>query len=368
MTEYLYWFLLMLLSYFVVLYCFMHFSYKQELLNNLLGFSALFLTFIVNIIVVLLMFQDITLYSTTIPIFTLSFGLPILIIGAIILISSVLLFLFKKMFKEKDFSKFWSSLEEKSNKRSKIRNDTYRKIPHVLIFIGLLVIWYVGVIIVKDILGSISGMIPANNNMLYLFFTLVTEPNSTRLVLYSLGWFYYLLFFFFYGFCFIILANEFTRKAKILGFPFNFLCKVLLCEEEKRSYGTYLFFAIGQMVAALITPPMVFLTILGMSSLADLATSQVGIRFGKNKLKFNSNKSWEGAIAGCITSFIICIFFVGLIWAAIFALIFFIVDIMTKKPVKISDNLLIPIGCAVVYVLVRYFLAIDYTTILLIWI
>ena len=365
MTEYLYWFLLMLLSYFVVLYCFMHFSYKQELLNNLLGFSALFLTFIVNIIVVLLMFQDITLYSTTIPIFTLSFGLPILIIGAIILISSVLLFLFKKMFKEKDFSKFWSSLEEKSNKRSKIRNDTYRKIPHVLIFIGLLVIWYVGVIIVKDILGSISGMIPANNNMLYLFFTLVTEPNSTRLVLYSLGWFYYLLFFFFYGFCFIILANEFTRKAKILGFPFNFLCKVLLCEEEKRSYGTYLFFAIGQMVAALITPPMVFLTILGMSSLADLATSQVGIRFGK--IKWNNDKSWQGSIAGVIVCFIICTLFIGVYWALIFTFAFFIFDIFTNKPLNISDNLLIPFGSSLLFLFIRFFFNFDYYTIILAW-
>jgi dolichol kinase len=345
----------------------MHFSYKKELLNNLLGFSALFLTFVVNIIVVLLMFQDITLYSITIPIFTLSYGLPILIIGVIILISSILLFFIKKMFKKKDFSKIWSSLEEKCNKRSKLRSDTYRKIPHVLIFIGLLVIWYVGVIIVKDIIGSISGMIPADNNMLSLFLTLVTEPNSIRTVLHSLGWFYYLLFFFFYGFCFIMLANEFTRKAKNLGFPFNFLCKVLLCEEEKRSYGTYLFFAIGQMVAALITPPMVFLTILGMSSLADLATSQVGIRYGKSKIKWNNDKSWQGSIAGVIVCFIICVLFIGVYWALIFTFAFFIFDVFTNKPLDISDNLLIPFGSSLVFLFIRFFFNFDYYTIILAW-
>ena len=367
MTEFLYWFLLIIFSYFIVLFCYMHFSYKKEVLNNFLGFSALFLTFLVIVIVVLLMFQDTTLYSSTIPIFSLSFGLPLLIIGAIVLISSVLLFLFKKFFKNKDLSKFWNSLEEKSNKRSKLRGDTYRKIPHVLIFIGLLFIWYLGVSIVKDLIGSISGMIPDENNMLLLFLTIITEPDKISDVLFSLGWFYYLLFFFFYMFCLFMLANEFTRKAKRLAFPFNFLCKVLLCEEEKRSYGTYLFFAIGQMVAALITPPMVFLTILGMSSLADLATSQVGIRYGKNKIKWNNEKSWQGSIAGVIVCFIICTLFIGIYWAFIFTFAFFIFDVFTNKPLNISDNLLIPLGSSLIFLFVRFFFNFNYYTIILMW-
>ena len=172
MTEFLYWFLLMIFSYLVVLFCYMYFSDKNEVLNNILGFSALFLTFVVIVIVVLLMFQDITLYSSTIPIFILSFGLPLLIIGATILISSVLLFLFKRIFKNKDLSKFWTLLDKKSNKRSKLRADTYRKIPHVLIFIGLLFIWYIGVMVVQDLTSStnIIGMIPDDNNTFLLFF------------------------------------------------------------------------------------------------------------------------------------------------------------------------------------------------------
>ncbi|MFW9950859.1 MAG: hypothetical protein ACFFKA_12135 [Candidatus Thorarchaeota archaeon] len=368
MTEFLYWFLLMIFSYLVVLFCYMHFSNKKEVLNNILGFSALFLTFFIIVIVVLLIFNDSTLYSSTIPIFSLSFGLPLLIIGAVVLISSGLLFLFKKIFKNKDFSKFWTSIEEKSNKRSKIRADTYRKIPHVLIFIGLLFIWYLGVIIVKDLIGSTSGMIPGNNNMLLLFITIITEPGSISTVLFSLGWFYYLLFFFFYGFCFIVIANEFTRKAKNFGFPFNFLCKIILCEDEKRSYGTYLLFAIGQMVAALLTPPMVFLTILGMSSLADLATSQVGIRYGKNKIRWNKEKSWQGSIAGIIVCFVICTLFIGIYWALIFTFAFLLFDVFTNKPLNISDNLLIPFGSSLIFLFVRFFFNFDYYTIILTWI
>ena len=368
MTEFLFWFLLMVFSYFIILFSYMHFSYKKEVLNNFLGFGALFLTFLIIIIVILLMFQDATLFSSTIPIFSLSFGLPLLIIGAIILISSVLLFSYKKIFKNKDLSKFWASLEGKKNKRSKLRADTYRKIPHVLVFIGLFFVWYVAVIIVKDLTGSIIGMIPDENNMFLLFLTIMTVPNTISAVLFSLGWFYYLLFFFFYGFCLIMLANEFTRKTKSLGFPFNFLCNILLCEEEKRSYGTYLLFAIGQMVAALITPPMVFLTILGMSSLADLATSQVGIRYGKNKIKWNKEKSWQGAIAGVIVCVVLCTLLVGIYWAIIFTIAFFIFDVLTNKPLNISDNLLIPFGSSLIFLFIRYFFNFDYYTIILTWI
>ena len=367
MTEFLYWFLLILFSYFIVLFSYMHFSYKKEVLNNFLGFSGLFLTFTITIIVVLLMFQEASLYINTIPIFSLAFGLPLLIIGAIILISTFLLSLYKFIFKNKDFSRFWNSIEEKTNNRSKLRADTYRKIPHVLIFVGLLFIWYLGVIFVQNLSGSIIGMIPSENNMLHLFLTLIIVPNSITTVLFSLGWFYYLLFFFFYGFSLIILANEFTRKAKIFGFPFNFLCKILLCEEEKRSYGTYLYFAIGQLVAALLTPPMVFLTILGISSLADLATSQVGIRFGKNKFKWNNEKSWQGTIAGLVVCFIICILFIGFYWAIIFTLAFLVFDIFTRKPLDISDNLLVPIGCSIIFLLIRFFGNLDYYTIILNW-
>jgi len=337
MIEFIFWFTFMVYSFFIILYSFIHFSNKKEVLNNFVGFSALFLTFLIIIIVVSLMFLDRTLYSETIPIFTRSFGLPLLIIGALILISSVFLFLYKRKFKNKDLSKFWIVLEEKTNNRSKLRGDIYRKIPHILIFLGLLLIWYLGVIFVKDLSGSISGMIPEDNNMFLVFLTIMTEPKS-------------------------------IRKAKRLGFPFNFLCYVLLCEEEKRGYGTYLFFAIGQMVAALITPPMVFLTILGMSSLADLATSQVGIRYGKNKIKWNNEKSWQGAIAGIIACFIICTLFIGIYWALIFSIAFFIFDIFTNKPFNISDNLLIPFGSSLIFLFIRFFFNFEYFTIILNWI
>jgi len=121
------------------------------------------------------------------------------------------------------------------------------------------------------------------------------------------------------------------------------------------------------MVAALLTPPMVFLTILGLSSLADLATSQLGIRYGKNKIKWNNDKSWQGTIAGLVVCFIICLLFLGFYWALIFTLAFLVFDIFTNEPLNISDNLLIPIGCSIIFLLIRFFGNLDYYTIILNW-
>ena len=114
---------------------------------------------------------------------------------------------------------------------------------------------------------------------------------------------------------------------------------------EREKYGTYLYFTIGQMFSAFISPPMVFLAILGMSSISDSMTSQIGIRYGKHHILWNEKKTWEGTIAGIITTFIISFLFVGMLWALIFTVLFLLFDIFTNKPINISDNLLIPIGC-----------------------
>jgi dolichol kinase len=225
----------------------------------------------------------------------------------------------------------------------------------------------VGISLVKFYTGAIIGMVPEETNMFLLYLRILNEPNSIIDVLFSLGWFYYVLFFLFYVLSLFMLVNEFTRKTRNFSFPFNIFPQLYLSKEEKENYGTYLYFNIGQMFAAFISPPMVFFAILGISSISDLLTSQVGIRFGSSKILWNKKKTWEGTIAGMITTFIICFFFVGIYWAGIFCLLFLIFDIFTNKPIKLSDNLLIPIGCSLTYVILRYFFNFYYYSTILIW-
>lgn len=367
MDYYYIWFSVIVFFYILILYSFTLFSNKDDNLNNLTAFVTLFFVFIHIFIFLVLMNQEIKLRPFMVPLWLLILSIPLLLISILMFISTIFIYTYEKM-TEKDLSNLGKELERKKKGWSKAKKDTHRKLNHVLIFLGLVLVWYVGLFIAQDYSGSSAGMIPEENNMLLLYFRLILESNSIFEVLFSLGWFYYILFFFFYIFNLFILANEFARKSRSLSFPFTFFTKIYLSEKERQNYGSYLFFAIGQMFAAFVCPPMVFFSILGIGSISDLMTSQVGIRFGKTHISWNKNKTWEGTIAGTLVTLAICFLFVGIYWSLIFTLAFLVFDIFTDKPINLSDNLLIPIGCSLIYLFVRFFFNLDYYTLIIFWI
>ena len=367
MEYFFIWFIFFLFSYLVILFNYMYFSDRKDILNNICGFSTLFFIFIHVLLFLLLMNQDPDLRRTIIPLWLLSLGIPLVVVIFLTLISTGVGYLYKQILK-KDLRTFSDKLESKQKTWSKSKKDTLRKINHVLIFIGLFIVWYIGLYVVAFYTGSSAGMIPEENNMILLYLKIFNEQNSIAEVMFSLGWFYYLLFFFFYTFCLFMLANEFTRKSRFFSFPFNFFPRLYLTLEEKESFGTYLYFSVSNMFAAFICPPMIFFAILGISSIGDLMTSQIGIRFGKHHISWNEKKTLEGTIGGTLISFIICFFFVGVFWSIIFSVAFLIFDIFTSKPINMSDNLLIPIGCSLIYIFVRFFFNLDLYTIILTWI
>jgi len=326
------WFLLLLVFFFIILFGFLYFSYKSDILNNILSVGALFFVFINVLLFLILMVQDEDLHQETLPLFTFTLLLPFVLIGATILISTALVGLFRLIAKEKDFSKFENRLENKLKEMSKIKKDIMRKINHVLIFIGLVGVWYISYINVKEFTKNEDGkpirIDPDTTNMLYLYFRILTKPNSIENVLFSLQWLYFVLFFFFYIFCLVMLINELTRKTKYLAFPFNILPILIM-------------------------------------SIGDLMTSQIGIRYGKRHISWNTNKTYEGTLAGTIISFIICVIFIGPFYGVLLAGAFMIFDMITSKPINLSDNLLIPIGCAIIYVIVRYVLDVNYFSVIL---
>ncbi len=366
MEYFLICYLLILFSFFFILFNYLYFAYKPDILNNFLGFGSIFFVFINISMFLLLMNQDPALHSFFIPFWLFIFGIPLLTVGILIIISTCALYLGKQVF-GKDLSAFEKKLIGKNAGWSKAKKDLLRKSNHVLIFICFLIVWYIGLSLVYFYTGSSKGMIPEETNMFLLYSRILSEPNSITDVHFSLGWFYYLLFTIFYILCLFMLANEFTRKSCFLSFPFNLFSKVYLLKEEQEKYGTYLYFAIGQMFAAFICPPMVYLAILGISSISDLMTSQIGIRWGKKHIAWNQDKTWEGTIAGMITTFIMSFFFVGLFWSLIFSIIFFEFDMLTNKPINISDNLLIPIGLSLLYLFIRFFFNFNYFSIILKW-
>jgi dolichol kinase len=310
--------------------------------------------------------QDITLKLFFVPLWLIALGGPMLLIGILVLISTGVIYLIRKD-SQKKVLKLSLKLGEKRKYWSKAKKDTLRKLNHILIFIGLLFVWYIGLFLANIYTGTSAGMIPEENNMFKLYLRIFFEPSSISQELFSLGWFYYILFFFFYIMCLFMLLNEFARKSKKLYFPFTFFTKIYLSEKETKSYGTYLYFAIGQMFAAFACPPMVFFMILGSGSISDLMTSQIGIRFGKRKIKWNQKKTWEGTIAGTSVTLIIGFLFVGFFWSLIFSIAFLWIDVITDKPFDLSDNLLIPIAFSLIYLFIRFFFNLNYYTIIIFW-
>ena len=358
--DYTIFILLLSSSFFLLLFGYLHYSDKSDSLNNLLSFGALFFVFINMLLLLSIMYANEYIRRYLIPLWIDVISLPIILIGVILLLSTGIGNLYRVFFKRKDYKELEDKWIKKIEKMSKSKRDTYRKISHVLIFVGLFIIWYIGYTVVMSSIMDWVGMIPDETNTLATYLELISTPHRIRWRIYGLGWFYYLIFFFFYAFCLFLLTNEISRKIPNVYFPFSLFPKLVMSEREKQSYGTYLYFAIGQMFAAFLCPPMVFFSILGIASIADLMTSQIGIRYGKRHIKWNSDKTWEGTIAGTITSFILCVFFVGIIWSIIFTMAFLIFDVITSKPLDVSDNLLIPIGCALIYIFIRYFLNLDY--------
>ncbi len=125
------WLLIIISSYCIILYGYFRFSTKEEGLNNILCFAALFIVFLHVPIVLLLMYQDYGLHEELVPVFALSFLIPLLIIGLVTLISTIFLLLYRIIFKSKDISALEKRIISKIQDTSKIRRDVYRKIWHI---------------------------------------------------------------------------------------------------------------------------------------------------------------------------------------------------------------------------------------------
>ena len=359
-------FIILFLIFSFTIFEFVNQSNKEDKINRFLGFLVLSFVLIHLLIFLNLMSLDVSLYDFIFPVFLLILILIPTILGLTLLISSISVLIYKKLKgNNAKLQEFKTKKSEKFKLTSSAKKDNYRKINHVFIFFGMLIVWFIGVYSVYSASGSLKGMIPDENDMGALYLQILTQPGGFSNSLLALGWFYYILFFFFYGFFFFMFVNEISRKSLHLSFPTNLFTTLFLTEKEKNRYGSYFYFAVAHLFASFITPPLVYFAILGISSLADLSASQVGIRYGKRKISWNSNKTWEGCIVSGLVSFLICFIFIGIWWSIIFSIIMIIVDLLTTKPLDVSDNLLIPLISSVTYVLIRTVFNLNYSSIIL---
>nr|MDO8115446.1 hypothetical protein [Candidatus Sigynarchaeota archaeon] len=142
---------------------------------------------------------------------------------------------------------------------------------------------------------------------------------------------------------------EFCRFSRKFDFPFLSTLAKGLRASEIEVFGSHVYMAAGFLFASFFLPPLGLLAIFGLSCFGDTAAAQVGMRVGKHKLGFNRKKSWEGLIAGAITSYIAASLFVGWIWSGVATAVFVAVDALTSNRLKASDNIAFPVFVTIAF-------------------
>ena len=159
---------------------------------------------------------------------------------------------------------------------------------------------------------------------------------------------------FMYGMVVFMFTIELTRLYGPVFFLFQKKVQSIMRKKELNTFGSYTHFATGFLIAAWILPPLPFLAAMCLGSFADPIASIIGMKFGHKRYSWNG-KSIEGTIAGMVMAFGTMIVLVGWIYALIGSVVFAIIDIITPKPLEVSDNILMPIIITLIFVLLTVF-------------
>jgi dolichol kinase len=147
-----------------------------------------------------------------------------------------------------------------------------------------------------------------------------------------------------------LLASLTAEYVRLRTYPlrlFDFLVKKMLRGHERTSMAAYVYWFAGSLpVILLLSKPLAMMTI-AVTLLGDTLAAIVGVGLGSHKLPTNPSKSWEGTIAGTLTSFLVAILLSSLLLSSpniplslVAAAAFAAVDIIR---LPIDDNFLMPI-------------------------
>ena len=164
-----------------------------------------------------------------------------------------------------------------------------------------------------------------------------------------------LMVFFLIGVPFAI-TLEFFRLSPNKGIPLYKLYFKSLRTSEQYNVAHYYYFVFGIFISSIFLPIACTFGIMCILCFGDTFASIIGKKFGKHKIKWESEKSWEGTISGSLITFVSSTLFVGWELAIILTLIFGIFDILTPNFLKISDNLIYPLLAGIIlYIIVIIF-------------
>lgn len=237
----------------------------------------------------------------------------------------------------------------KNSKKSPLLQDFLRKFMHqcgfLLIFsLSLLSSFVVTAAVPWTYDEFMLGFWEIRSDLLY--FSLWDQPDLYQ----QIGTLHTPFFFFLYVGTIITIFLDWVRFSKRFWAIGRNTLIHFARKSELEGMPSFIPFFVGIIGWAVIFPPLPLYALMATVVFADTAASQIGIRYGKHKLRWNPKKSWEGLIAGSLVSLMAWIF-VGPIWALGAMAGYILGDGLTEKPLKISDNLLTPMLIGLIFLI-----------------
>lgn len=117
---------------------------------------------------------------------------------------------------------------------------------------------------------------------------------------------------------------------------------------DRKSYFPYFgafTFYLASFFVLLFFPETIAIVSIATLAVFDSVATLVGVHLGRHKIFYNKQKSWEGSFSGFVATLGVALFFTNPLNAFIASLVAFAVE---SLPVRIDDNLTIPMAVAVV--------------------
>jgi dolichol kinase len=156
-----------------------------------------------------------------------------------------------------------------------------------------------------------------------------------------------------------IFPSEIARLRNWKRYPFQSIIEPALRPSEHDLFVSHIYISVNLALGVLIltyTPLTRKLGICAAMALVaicvcgDTTAAIIGTKYGKRKIPIaGSKKSVEGAVAGFLVSLIVGSLFAGPFIGMLGASIFLAIDLVTPRPIPITDNVLNPLVISVVF-------------------
>jgi dolichol kinase len=164
--------------------------------------------------------------------------------------------------------------------------------------------------------------------------------------------------------CLVYIVEQLRINYPEHASTFKILTKYLLRAEEQLKESAGMPFVMGLLLTLLSFPKVVALTAIFTLGIADPMSAIVGIRFGKNKIV--KGKSLEGSGAFFLCTFLITIVVFGVLYQNDMSLVVLLAVVVSlimtafeMIPIRLDDNLTIPIMTGLICWFCTFFLGIP---------